>query len=69
MEQTKEGKVVKKEPCSICGTTNYTWSALPTNDAGDETSRIPDACSNCHELDDENNIHPKRSFEVDQKLN
>ena len=69
MEKVKEGKVLKKEPCEVCGTTDYTWSALPTDDAGEETSRIPEACSNCHDLDKDNNIHPKASGEVNQKLN
>jgi hypothetical protein len=59
----EQGKVVIKEPCNNCGATDYTWAAMPTDEkTGEATTQVPDACSNCHELDEDSNLHPKRQL-------
>jgi hypothetical protein len=48
-----------KVPCSICGSDDYSWAAVPEDESG-----APIACSECHDLDENNDIHPKKSIEA-----
>lgn len=43
---------MSKKACTFCGSTNYEWAAVPTDDTRPPEEASVDACSNCHDFDE-----------------